>query len=98
MDSQDYKIKVEYGVSAAVLLVGLFFIFQAFTIETSREAIGPRTMPLIMAVSLMLGGIWHSVCAFTRKAGNLKDGYDLLESDVKRIFMIIGCGSLFVLL
>ena len=46
MDSQDYKIKVEYGVSAAVLLVGLFFIFQAFTIETSREAIGPRTMPI----------------------------------------------------
>ena len=50
MDSQDYKIKVEYGVSVAVLLVGLFFIFQAFTIDTSREAIGPRTMPLILAV------------------------------------------------
>ena len=31
--TQDYKIKVEYGVSAIVLLVGVFFIFQAFTIR-----------------------------------------------------------------
>ena len=98
MDSQDYKIKVEYGVSVAVLLVGLFFIFQAFTIETSREAIGPRTMPLILAVSLTLGGIWLAVRAFTGKAGDLKDGYGFLESDVKRIFMVIGCGTLFVIL
>ena len=45
MGTQDYKIKVEYGVSAIVLLIGVFFIFQAFTIETSREAVGPRTMP-----------------------------------------------------
>ena len=40
MGSQEYKIKVEYGVSAVVLLIGFFFIFQAFTIETSKEAVG----------------------------------------------------------
>ena len=51
MGTQDYKIKVEYGVSAVVLLVGVFFIFQAFTIETSREAVGPRTMPLWLAIA-----------------------------------------------
>ena len=98
MDNQEYKIKVEYGVSAAVLLVGIFFIFQAFTIDTSREAIGPRTMPLILAISLTLGGIWLAVRAVTGRAGDLKEGYGFLESDVKRIFMIIGCGALFVFL
>lgn len=98
MDNQDYKIKVEYGVSAAVLVIGLFFVFQAFTIETSRESIGPRTMPLILAVSLTLGGIWLAVRAFTGRAGDLKEGYGFLESDIKRIFLVVGCGALFVFL
>jgi len=96
MGSQEYKIKVEYGVSAVVLLVGVFFIFQAFTIDTSRESVGPRTLPMILAVSLMIGGIWLALRASLGKAGDLKDGYGFLESDVKRIFLVVACGVLFV--
>lgn len=96
MGSQQYKTKVEYGVSAVVLLVGLFFIYQAFTIETSRESIGPRTLPLILAVSLVLGGLWLAFRAYLGKTGDLKDGYGFLESDVKRIFLVVACGVLFV--
>jgi len=95
---QDYKTKVEYGVAAVVLLVGVFFIFQAFTIDTSREAVGPRTMPMIIAVALVLSGIWLAVRAFTGKAGDLKDGYGFLESDIRRITMVVCCGALFVFL
>ena len=98
MDSRDHKIKVEYGVSAVVLLIGVFFIFQAFTIETSREAVGPRTMPMILAVSLVIGGLWLAVRAFLGKAGDLKEGYGFLESDMQRILMVVGCGVLFVFL
>ncbi len=98
MGNQEYKIKVEYGVSAVVLLVGVFFIFQAFTIETSRESVGPRTLPMILAVSLVIGGIWLAFRAFTGKTGDLKDGYGFLESDVKRIFMVVACGVLFVVM
>jgi len=96
MGGQDYKIKVEYGVAAVTLLVGIFFIFQAFTIETSRESVGPRTLPMILAVSLVLGGLWLALRAFIGKAGDLKDGYGFLESDVKRIFLVVACGVLFV--
>jgi len=96
MSSQDYKIKVEYGVSAVVLLVGIFFIFQAFTIDTSRESVGPRTLPMILAVSLVLGGLWLGLRAFFGKTGDLKDGYGFLESDVGRIFLVVACGVLFV--
>ena len=96
MESQTYKTKVEYGVAAIVLLVGLFFIFQAFTIETSRESVGPRTLPLILAVSLVIGGLWLALRAFLGKTGDLKDGYGFLESDVKRISMVVACGILFV--
>ncbi|MEC7155749.1 MAG: tripartite tricarboxylate transporter TctB family protein [Pseudomonadota bacterium] len=98
MVTQDYKIKVEFGVSAVVLLIGVFFIFQAVTIETSREAVGPRTMPLWLAVALVLGGLWLAIRAFTGRAGDLKEGYGFLESDVRRILMVVGCGVLFVFL
>ena len=97
-NTHDYKIRVEYGVSAVVLLIGVFFIYQAFTIETSREAVGPRTMPLFLAISLVLGGVWLALRAFFDKAGDLREGYGFLESDVTRIFMVVGCGILFILM
>lgn len=96
MESQDYKIKVEYGVSAVVLLIGVFFIFQALTIETSKETVGPRTLPMFLAISLVTGGVWLALRAFLGRAGDLKDGYGFLESDVRRIFLVVGCGVLFV--
>jgi len=96
MGSPDYKTKLEYGVGAVVLLVGVFFIFQAFTIETSRESVGPRTLPMILAVSLVVGGLWLALRAYMGKTGELKEGYGFLESDVKRIFLVVACGVLFV--
>lgn len=98
MDNHDYKIKVEYGVAAVVLAVGLFFVFQAFTIDTSREAVGPRTMPMIIAVALVISGLWLALRAYRDKAGDLKEGYGFLESDISRIALIVACGALFVLL
>ena len=98
MRGQDHKIKVEYGVSAVVLLVGVFFIFQAFTIETSRESVGPRTMPMILAIALVLGGLWLAIRALLGRTGDLSEGYGFLESDGKRIAMVIGCGVFFVFL
>ena len=98
MDNQNYKIKVEYGVSAVVLLIGVFFLFQSFTIDTSRESVGPRTMPLIIAIALVISGVWLALRAFTGRAGDLKEGYGFLESDLKRIVLVVGCGALFVVL
>ena len=69
MGSQQYKVKLEYGVAAVVFLVGIFFIFQAFTIETSRESVGPRTLPMILAFSLVAGGLWLALRAFLGKVG-----------------------------
>ena len=98
MDSQDHKVKVEYGVSAVVLLTGVFFVFLAFTIETSREAVGPRTMPLFLAVSLVISGLWLALRAFLGRAGDLKEGYGFLESDIARIAMVVGSGVVFLVM
>ena len=97
MANESYKTNVEYGVSAVVSLIGLFFVYQAFTIGVSKEAVGPRTMPMTLAVALVLGGFWLALRAFRGKAGNIKDGYGFLESNLKRITLVVGCGSLFVL-
>ncbi|MFK8078247.1 MAG: tripartite tricarboxylate transporter TctB family protein [Granulosicoccus sp.] len=96
MGNEQYKIKIEYCVGAAVILIGVFFIFQAFTISTTREAVGPRTLPMILAVSLVLGGLWLILRAFRGNTGDLSEGYGFLESDSKRIFSVIACGALFV--
>lgn len=98
MENDSYKTKVEYGVAIVVTLIGLFFIYQASTIKASKEAIGPQTMPMVLAVLLVLGGLWLAFRAWRGKAGEIKDGYGFLESDVGRIFRIIGAGALFIVL
>ena len=47
---ESYKTKVEFGVSAVVVLVGLFFVYQASTIGTSKEMFGPSALPFALAV------------------------------------------------
>ena len=75
MAQDNYKIKIEYGVSAVVSLIGLFFVYQAFTIGVSKEAVGPRTMPMALAVSLVLGGLFGSLKEhFVIKQATLKTG------------------------
>jgi len=98
MEGHDHKIKVEYGVSAVVLLVGVFFLFLAFTIDTSREAVGPRTMPLFLAISLVISGVWLALRAYMDRAGGLKEGYGFLESNIARISMEVGCGIIFLIM
>lgn len=98
MGDQDYKAKVEYGVGAVVALIGVFFIFQALTIETSREAVGPRTLPMFLAVALVVGGLYLCLRAFLGKMGEISGGYGFRDSDLTRIVLVIGCGALFVVL
>ena len=58
MAQESYKTKLEYGVSAIVAFVGVFFVYQASTIGGSSEAVGPRTMPMALAITLLLGAVF----------------------------------------
>lgn len=98
MRDLDYKTKIEYLVACVILLIGVFFLFQSFTIKSSSEAVGPRTMPLILSISMIVGAFWVALRAATGRAGDLKDGYGFQESDGSRILMVIGCGCLFLFL
>ena len=93
---ESYKTKVEFSVSAVVILVGLFFVYQASTIGTSKEMFGPSAMPFALAVSTVLGGIFLASRAFRGKVGAVQDGYGFLESDLKRIAWVVGSGAVFI--
>ena len=94
---ESYKTKVEFGVSAVVILVGIFFVYQASTIGTSKEMFGPSALPFALAVSTVLGGILLASRAFRGKVGDVQDGYGFLESDLKRIAWVVGSGAVFIL-
>ena len=96
MAHENYKVKLEYGVSAIITLIGLFFVYQASTIGISKEAVGPRTMPMALAISLVFGGLWLTIRAFRGKVGGLKEGYGFLESNLKRIMLVVAAGAVFV--
>jgi len=94
---ENYKTKVEYGVSAVVILVGLFFIYQASTIGSSKEMFGPDAMPFALSILTVFGGIWLAYRAFRGTVGAVQAGYGFLESDLKRISWVIGSGAAFIL-
>ena len=94
---ENYKTKVEYGVSATVILVGLFFIYQASTIGSSKEMFGPDAMPFALSISTVFGGVWLAYRAFRGKVGAVQADYGFLESDLKRISWVIGSGAAFIL-
>ena len=95
VDSQSYKIKVEYCVSAAVLTIAFLF----FRPLPSKPHGG--YWPADHAVNLGFIFIRQRYLAghprLYRPGRRSKDGYGFLESDVG-IFMVIGCGMLFVTL
>ena len=51
---------------------------------------------MILAFSLVAGGLWLALRAFLGKVGELKEGYGFRESEIQRIFLVVACGVLFV--
>jgi len=97
MDHTLYKKKLEYGVASVTTLIGIFFAYQASTIRASNEAIGPQSMPTALAIGLILGGVWLAIRAHRGKVGDIQEGYGFLDSNLKRIALVVACGALFVL-
>ena len=93
--NENYKRKLELGVGVVVMAVGAFFVTQALTIGASKEIVGPRTMPMALAVSMILGGAWLTLRALRGRVGLIKPGYGFLESDLKRIALVIACNMSF---
>ena len=94
--NENYKRKLELGVGLVVILIGAFFVTQALTIGASKEIVGPRTMPLALAIFMILGGVWLTMRAIMGRSGSIKGDYGFLESDLKRISLVVACGLAFL--
>lgn len=94
-----YKEKLELGVAAVVALIGVFFVVQASFIRPAlNDPIGPKVLPMTIAIALVVGGALIAIRALTHAAGPMHDGYGFLESNVRRIAAVIGCGVVYVVL
>ena len=64
MGTLRYRTTIEFGVTAAIFLIAGFFAILAWDINpASDEAIGPRAVPLFIAVSMLVLGAMISVNA-----------------------------------
>ena len=61
--NENYKRRLELGVGVVVIAIGAFFMMQALTISASKEIVGPRTMPMALAISMIIGGAWLTLRA-----------------------------------
>jgi hypothetical protein len=104
MAEMTYRTKVELGVTVACLVIGGFFTYEALRIPAEEgELIGSRTVPLFLAVLIMALGVLASIVSIV-EGGNgedeeeipAEDEYGFADSDVVRVFQVIGCGVVYI--
>lgn len=92
-----YKVRLELGVALIVGLIGVFFIYQASSIRPAiNDPIGPKVLPMFLAVCLIVGAALIALRALLGKAGNIREGYGFQESNLGRIFAVIASGAVYV--
>ena len=102
--SHRYVTRLELGVAAVLALIGFFFIYQAsFIRPVPGDPIGPKVLPMFLAISLVCGGAIIALWALFRPRSDNADadvelpaGYGFRESNLKLIFSVIGCGICYV--
>lgn len=93
-----YRSRIDLGVSAVVIAIGVVFAIEAWRIDPrSFEAVGPRLVPEFLAiVMIMLGGA-VGVGAWLNRAPETSDGdeFGFRNSDLRRVFAVIGAGGVY---
>jgi hypothetical protein len=109
MSTFSYRTKIELGVTAVVVLTGIFFAVLAWDINPKSHEIGPRVVPMFVAVAMILLGALVSLVALKTNSpenGNGSNELDVTEdvdygfanSNISRIVSVIGCGIIYIIL
>ena len=92
-----YKAKLELYVAACIFLIGIFFLYQASKIGPAlHDVVGPRALPLTLAVLLLVGSLSILARALLGYEGKIQEEYGFQTSDIKRIFAVIASGAVYV--
>jgi len=110
MRALSYRTKIEFGVTAACLVFGGFFTVLAMQIpKDMEEIIGPRSVPLFLGVMMMALGVLISILSVLDDKNDAAadtngadfsgdDDFGFRDSDIKRVFEVIGCGIVYIAL
>jgi hypothetical protein len=108
MSTLSYRTKIELGVTAVVIVTGLFFAILAWDINPKSHEIGPRAVPMFIAITMILLGALISFVALRLNSienGNgsdddvyVEDNYGFADANITRVFTVIGCGIIYIIL
>ncbi len=107
-----YRTKINLGVAGTTILVGLFFLYQAMSIESySGDSVGPKMLPEFISVLMIALGLLVGVTALVLNSGlpPMKqeaidiadasgDQFGFRDSNLIRIAAVIGTGVAYVVL
>ncbi|MGI9479035.1 MAG: tripartite tricarboxylate transporter TctB family protein [Hyphomicrobiaceae bacterium] len=103
-----YRTKIDLGVAAVTIALGLFFAYNVYKIETlSENAIGPAYFPAILS-TLMIGlGVLVGASALffnstvQKVTGEAEDGdekFGFRDSDITRVVLVVAMGFVYIAL
>ena len=96
-----YRGRVELGVAAVVIAVGLFFALLALDINPAAfDPVGPRALPLFLALALVGGGLFIGWLGWRDRTAEaaLPADYGFRSSDLAQVAQVIGAGAAYVAL
>lgn len=91
------RARTDLGVAVVVILVGAVFALEAWRIDPrSDEAVGPRFVPLFLALSMVVLGGGIGAGALRRSGRPAEPGFGFGDSDLARVAAVVGAGVAYV--
>ena len=101
MTTATYRTRIETGVAAVTVAVGLFFVVLAFGIRPGRfDPIGARALPLFLACAIVALGALVAFLGWRDRTPDaaLPEDYGFRDADLTRVVHVIGAGVVYFVL
>lgn len=92
-------INKDYILSATVLIIGLFFVIESFTLPAGEYLLNsPSSFPMLLGYCLIGLAIWQFIKTFREKKANTKEPYSRLEIKRGVVFVLLTFVYIFILI
>lgn len=93
-----YRTRIDLGVACIVIAIGLVFLWQALLIDPkSHEAVGPRAVPMFLAVTMIVLGAAIGIGSLGSSGTRPEhEDFGFGDSDILRVAAIVAVGAVFL--
>ena len=98
MSSLTYRGRIELGIAAVTVAVGVFFVVLAAGIRPGRfDPIGARALPMFLAWTIIALGLLVGWLGYRDRTPNaaLDPDYGVRSSDLSQVAQVIGAGLVY---